>query len=261
MTYRVAQLPDVPGPVVLNHALDDPRRQPRVFSCGGYVEATVLPSGRQLDAKEVQEQASNVLAPLSEGWKCNLVARQAMEKRQAKASCFDDVLERGVGRRDETHVHTARSGATNGAYFTRLQHAQEHRLQVGRRFPDFVEKQRASVGAHEMPRMIAMGACERALHVSEQRRGRHRRWDGSHVDGDEGAGLETAAGFVDRLGDQLLSRSGGTSDQDRHMQIGHLSDLRANGLQRVALTHHSQPLRELCWKPALQMQHQHDTPR
>src|SRR5204862_227502 len=49
-----------------------------------------------------------------------------------------------------------------------LQHAQQLALQIERDLPDFVEKDRASVGELEAPDSIAVRSRERALHVSEE---------------------------------------------------------------------------------------------
>src|SRR4029079_2341702 len=77
-------------------------------------------------------------------------------------------LEIAVRRGDEAHVNGTRLHAADALDLTRLDDAQERRLQLGRHVADLVEKDRPARRRLEQTGLRLAGARERALLVSEQ---------------------------------------------------------------------------------------------
>src|SRR6185436_16671026 len=112
-----------------------------------------------------------------------------------------------------------------------LQKAQQLRLRAERHLADLVEEQRPAVRGLDQPRAIAIGAGERAAHVSEElaldQVLRQRR----AVDGGERLRAPRRVA-VNRARDQLLAGAGLAEDADRDVAAGDARHQRAN------LAHH-----------------------
>src|SRR5262249_13663346 len=98
-----------------------------------------------------------------------------------------------------------------------LQHPQELGLQLEGEIPDFVQKERASVGQFKAPEALREGPREGALFVAEEFALQQARRDGAAVERDEGVGAPRAEG-VQGAGQELLASAGLTLEE--HSGIG-----------------------------------------
>ena len=93
---------------------------------------------------------------------------EAREQIVAERLLGDHVVEIAVGRGDDAEVERDRSGATDRHDLALLEHAELRRLRGPRQVADLVEEQRAAIGGADEPRVVGLGAGERALLVPEQ---------------------------------------------------------------------------------------------
>jgi hypothetical protein len=106
---------------------------------------------------------------------------------------------------------------------TGLEHAQELHLEVGRHLRELVEEERSAVGLLEEPLLVAHGAGERALDVSEDLRLEQGLGQGAAVDGEEGA-VRALARVVQGFRDELLAGARLAPDEDRRVGRRHPGD-------------------------------------
>ncbi len=149
-------------------------------------------------------------------------------------------LQVGVGGGEHPHVHALRRLAAHGVDLPRLQHPQQHHLDLRRGLAHFVEEQGASMGAAEVAFLGLDGAGEGALHGAEQLRGHQAGRDGPQVDRHEGTGT-ARAGLVERPCHELLARARLAPQQHRHVEIGHAAHVPAHRGELVALADQAQP--------------------
>jgi hypothetical protein len=114
----------------------------------------------------VVEQQADVLAPLAQRRESDLEARQAMQQRRLELALADLVLEVGIGGRDQSHLDRGWLVGADRQDLAGLEDAQQRDLNLGRRFADLVEKQRAAVRGAEQAVAVArrsgVGAAGRA---------------------------------------------------------------------------------------------------
>src|SRR4029079_5162095 len=114
--------------------------------------------------------------------------------------------------------------ASDPLEFAFLQHPQQLDLYDWGNLPNFVEKQRATMGQLEPPSPLPQGTGERALFMTEQLRfqQRFRQCCATYLDERM---LATGAVLMKGIGDQLFSRAALAQDQDRRIGPRHGFDL------------------------------------
>src|SRR5207245_3352659 len=104
---------------------------------------------------------------------------------------------------------------------TRFQHAQQAHLHIDRHLGNFVEEQRASVGALETTAMCPRSAGEASALVTEELALDQRFRQRSAVHGDEWS-LPALGQLMNRVGDELLTRSALAQNDHCGAGIGYL---------------------------------------
>ena len=198
------QLADVAGPRILLEGFQRIRRD----------ALDLLPQLGRVPHGETERQHRNVFHP---------VAQRRDHDRNRGQSIVQVLPERpvvrfrgeiAVGRGHDADIHLDRGRAADALELLLLQHTQQLGLQVEPHFGNFVQQQRAAVGALEGALDPLNGAGESALFVTEQRRLHQPFGEGGAVQLDEGA-LAAFALVVDRAGKELLTRARLALQQDR----------------------------------------------
>src|SRR5262249_38622703 len=125
----------------------------------------------------------------------------------AETPFADHLGEIAVGGRDHADVDLDRPRPTQALELQFLEHPEELRLELERKFPHLVQEERAAVGELEAADLLSDGVGEGSSLVAEELALEEGRWDGGTVDLDEGS-LAAPAPVVDRACDQLLPRPG-----------------------------------------------------
>ena len=123
---------------------------------------------------------------------------QPVEQVLAERALLDHLSQVAVGRGDDADVHLDRLRVADALELTRLNHAQELRLQRRAHRPDFIEEQRAAVRLLDPALAVGDGARERAAHVPEQLAFEQGLGNRAAVDRDEALSAPQA-GVVNRL--------------------------------------------------------------
>ena len=119
-----------------------------------------------------------------------------------------------IGRCDDTDVGNRRGLVrTDRLDFTGLEEPEQERLHPQAHFTHFVEEQRAAMRELQLARLVAIGAREAALDVTEQLRLEQRLGQTRAVHRDEGA-PRAARSHVDGAGDEVLADPAFAGDQD-----------------------------------------------
>ena len=110
----VFELPHIARPVVAGEACDQPGGWPRTVGVGRLIEAVGGTEARQLPTQKMDQQASEVAAPVTQGGQADVIGGQAVEKGPAEGAAFDSRFEIGVGGGDHPHVGAPGLGAPQG---------------------------------------------------------------------------------------------------------------------------------------------------
>ncbi len=137
----------------------------------------------------------------------------AEEQILTEASGRDFLVQVGIRRRDEPHVHTARSRRAETLELAGLQHAQQLVLLTERDVRNLIEEERPAVGELETADAIRLGVGKRALHVAEELALEHALRDATGVDRDHRA-LAAGRHGVERPRDEALARAVLARDED-----------------------------------------------
>ena len=138
--------------------------------------------------QEVLDQAGDVFLALAQRRHPEVDDVQAVVEVLAELALGDEVLQVAVGGGDDADVDAA-PGAL-GADLLQLagfEEAEQQPLHAQRHLADFVEEDGAFVGGLELARLVAIGAGEAALHVTEELGFEQRLGQAGAVDRDEGA--------------------------------------------------------------------------
>ncbi len=129
------------------------------------------------------------------------------------------LVEVGTGSRDDPYIDLDRRAAADSFELALLKDTEQLHLQRGRHIPDLIEEQRAAVGLLETTDTGLYRAGEGAFDVSEEFRFQQVLRDRATVDTNQ---LVIPPGTVEvhRPGDEFLTRSGLSLDQDRRVQCG-----------------------------------------
>lgn len=177
--------------------------------------------------KEAGEQL-DVFRPLAKGRQPHHHHVQAKVEVLAKRASLDLASELAVRGRDDAHVDLARDVLADTFDLAALEDTQHARLQIQRELADLVDEDRAPVCGLEGALALRGGSGEGAPRVTEElgldELLGHRRAVHHHV---RTAGAR--AGFVDRLGGELLAGAGLAEDEHRGVGGRHLLE----GAQRV----------------------------
>ncbi len=82
-------------------------------------------------------------------------------------------------------------------HFPLLHGAEQFHLHGERHLPDFIQEQRAAVGALKQTFLRSVGARKRAAHVAEEFRFKQGFWNGGAIQGDKGTFAPPAIGMGD----------------------------------------------------------------
>jgi len=150
---------------------------------------------------------------------------QPVEQVLSERALLDHVAQIAIGGRDDAHIDDA--PASIGAdllQLTRLEKTQQQALHAKCHLAHFVQEDRSHVGRLELARLVAVRACEAALHVTKQFGFEQRLRQAGAVNGREdvtGAG----AARVNRAGHDLLADSAFARDQNLRVRSGNAVNL------------------------------------
>ena len=164
--------------------------------------------------QEVVGQQLDVFGTLPQRGHRNLEDLETVIEVLAQQSLGEHLIELAVGGRDDPDIHLDGRLASGAREVAALQHAQQLHLQIGRHLGDFVEEERAAVGAFEHAAMPPVGAGEAPAFVAEELALHQGGGDRAAVDRDEAVPAPTAQ-IVEGPRHQLLARPRLTRDQDR----------------------------------------------
>ena len=125
-----------------------------------------------------------------------------------------------MGGGDDPDIHPERPGGAHLFDFALLNQAQQLHLEFHRQLADFVEKQRAAIGALHLAALGRKGAGERPLGVAEELRFHQVLGDGSAVNGYKRL-VFAAAVVMDGARQQFLAGAGFAADQHRGIALRH----------------------------------------
>src|SRR5215813_10165840 len=218
---HILELADISGPRVATEYVERLR--------GNHIDAAVHAAGKLRD--EVVDERLDVVASFPEGWDRHREYVQAIVEILTEELRSDHFGEISIGRRDDAHVGLERLCPAETFEFVLLQHAEELWLHLQGHLADLVEEQRAAVGELEASDPLCGRAGEGAAFVAEQLALEQGRRNGGAVELHERPSAPTA-GVVNRAGNQLLSCSGLSEDEDGRVSRRHDLDQ----LQYVAKT-------------------------
>ncbi|OPY06137.1 MAG: hypothetical protein A4E67_01603 [Syntrophaceae bacterium PtaB.Bin038] len=202
-----AQLADVPG-VVVPH--EDVQR----------VLLDIL--ARELPAEFPEEdvdQQRDVLPALPEGDHEEPGPLEAVVQVLSEPPAGQQLVEIGVGGRDEAHVHLPCRAGAELDDLPLLEGAQELPLEIEGQVPHLVHEEGPPVGGLEVARSVLLRPREGALRVAEELGVEEAARQGGHVDrGERERGPGARA--VNRPGEQLLARPALAGDEDGHVAGG-----------------------------------------
>ncbi len=148
------------------------------------------------------------------------------------------LLEVLVRRRNHPHINFHILRPSDAPKLPLLQDSQQLDLGGRRRFPDFVEKDTASVGHFEQTGLVRRRAGERALHITEQFAFQERLRQGAAIHRHKRHPGPRAAG-MNRPGDEFLAGSALPANQHVALGISHLLDNVEHLLHGIAFTDQS----------------------
>ena len=159
---------------------------------------------------------------------------QTVEEVLAEGLQLDQLLDVGVGGREDADVDLDRLGPSEAHEFLLLHDPQELGLGLEADGGDLVEEDGPLVGRLEQALLQGHGAGERALDVAEEVALEQVRREGAAVDRDEG-GVGPVRVQVDGPGDQLLAGPALALEEDRAPGRGGRLDQLEDGLHGLAL--------------------------
>ena len=175
--------------------------------------------------EEVLDQHRDVLGALAERRQVQRDDVQPVIEVAAEMADADLLVEIAVGRGDDARVDRNGFRRADGDDFAVLQRPQELDLRRRRRLADFVEEERALRRRAEQADLVANGAGERSLHVTEQFALEQAFGERAAVDREEGP-FRAHGEIVDVARDDFLA--GSRLALNEHGRIG-----RRDGLDEV----------------------------
>ena len=163
--------------------------------------------------EEKVDEQRNVVAAIAQRRHVDVDDVEPVEQVFAEQPLGDEIAQVLVRRRDHAHVHAA-VGAVRADFLhvAGLEKPQQQPLHAQRHLADFVEEDGAVGGHLELAGLVAVGAGEAALDVSEQLGLEQRLGNARAVDGDERP-LRACALRVNRGGDELLADAAFAGDR------------------------------------------------
>ena len=165
---------------------------------------------------------------------------QAVVKIRAEAARSHLRLQVAIGGGDHAHVGMQRARAADAIELTRLQHAQQLRLRLERKFAHLVQEKRTAIGELEASAALLGRAGEGALLVAEElalhQLARQRRTIHRHQ-----RALAAPAGFMNGAGDQFLAGAGFPLNEHSAIRRRDLRDLLAQPPRGRRVAHHVVP--------------------
>ncbi len=217
----VPKLAYVPGPVV---------RHERLHRLGRNGERL---AGRRGRAEHPHHERRDVLPPRAQG------RNRHRDDRKPEIEVFPELprlhlaREIPLRRRDDAHVRFDGLVAAHLAELFRLEHAQELRLDVERKLPDFVQEDGAVVGQLERPLPGADRSRVGAALVPKELALDEGVADRSAVDDDEGA-LRARTLLVDRASENVLAGAGFPLRGERVASVGAIRSKTLPKIVRIA---------------------------
>ena len=169
-------------------------------------------------------QNRNVFATIPQRRHDDVDDVETVEQILAERPLLDHVAQVAVGRGDHADVDDA--SAAIGADLLQLaglEESQQQALHPQRHLADFVEEDRAHVGSFELSWLVAIGAGEAALHVTEQLGLEQCLGQASAVDRREDMAGSRAA-RMDRARDDFLADAALARDQNLRVGPGNTVD-------------------------------------
>ncbi|MFO0645860.1 MAG: hypothetical protein U0326_06455 [Polyangiales bacterium] len=200
----------------------------------GRVQRTRTDFGGKL-GEQVMREAWQIRDTIPKGREVHDEGVEAVEEVRAEAVPVDQLIERAVGRDDESHVHADGSFGANGSDLAALKDAQQRGLRVGRELSDLVEEEGARVGLFEETPVTGVCARERAPLVAEELREERALGERGDVRHDERSTLARRE-RVQRASDELLARPRLPQDDDRRGRTREAGDSRAQYAHRGGAT-------------------------
>ena len=161
----------------------------------------------------MRQQRLNVIGSLAQRRHGQVDDAQPVQQVFTELTGRDVIGQVPVGRGDHADVDARlRVVRADGLDLAVLEKPQEQRLHPQAHFADFVEEQRAPVRELELPPLVAVGAGEAALHVSEELRLQQRLGEAGAVHRHERRQLACRT-TVDIACDQILADAALARDQ------------------------------------------------
>ena len=134
---------------------------------------------------------------------------------------LDRFFEIHMRRTDDAHIYGDFAVVAYARNMLFLQHAEELHLHIQRKFADFIEKNRSTIGLLEKALACFDGSRKGTLGVSEQERFHQVLRDGAAVHRNKGL-VGTRAMAMDIFCNDFLARSRFATDNHRHRKDGQL---------------------------------------
>ena len=203
---RVAQLPDISRPGIMQQKIADLLRQAEV--------SVQLPA-------EMLQQKENVLSPLSEGRHHHSEGVEPVIQIPSETSLLHLLLQRLIGSGHNPHIHVDDGAAAHPHHLSFLENTQQFHLHGRAHAFHLIQEQGAAMGKFKESRPAAFfrpgkGSFLIAEEFALQQVFRH----GRHIDSHKGA-LCPVGRAVDGVGQKLLARSRLSHDQHRALRHRH----------------------------------------
>ena len=125
----------------------------------------------------------------TERLQCDRENIQAVIQIHTERSVLDHLFKGPVRGGNHTDVEFNVMGSAQATDGSVLQYPQNLHLNFERQFPDFIQKQRATVGLFKDTGMLRLGIGKSAFFITEQLAFDNRLGEGRAVDADEGLAL------------------------------------------------------------------------
>ena len=158
---------------------------------------------------------------------------QAIEQVSAELTASHARFQILIGGGDEPDIYLFGARAAHRPHLAFLQHAQELRLQGGRKIGDFVQEDAAPVRQLQQPHLVRHGAREGPFDVAEQFAFDHAFREAGAIH-DLVRPVMVGTSVMDGTRDQFLAGAGLSDDQDRGMDRRHVLDHPQKSLEHGA---------------------------
>src|SRR5207244_63711 len=164
------------------------------------------------------DQESNIVTAFAEAREVNGNNIEPIVEILPESAVLDSFFERFVARRDNADVYVNRDVVAHSADFAFLENAQESALQHRGHGPDFIQKNRATIGLLKKAFLVIDGAGEGSFAMAEQLGFQKILRQRAAIYGNKRRKLAPTV-EMERLGDQLLARAAFAENKNRAVGV------------------------------------------